>query len=217
MRSYGYGEDALTQFVLTHRMGELLEELGDASAPGDLLVFLRPSFGRGGGSARNSGRASAFGEFDAIVATTSTVYPIETKWSRSGEVWRAELALRSEQSRRHEVLEWYILRWRDSRPVDWDSFRHRHVADFESAFPELTIPRRGTSLARNLEFVLDRLAPRAAVIQHVLLYIDIDRRECPPLARADGFKLVRMRVPGAHWSGFFHVEAISGALPEMLG
>jgi hypothetical protein len=224
MRLIGYGEDALTYVALTARLGEVLRQLGDASSPSDATVLFRPSFGRRA-TTKLGQRASSFGEFDAILGTPRAVYLCESKWSRSGEVGKPELSLRREQIRRHSIFSWYRRTWQGtdfraslrghirpgadpslSRQV-WDRFRASHVEEFETLFTNVTIPHPWTNLAENLMFTLDTLSDCGGLTEDVLLYIDIDRKECPPLNAEAPFRLVCVFVDGVDRSGFFTMPA----------
>jgi len=206
MQLYGYGEDALTFRAVTTGLRNLLAQLDDPSNADDVTVLFRPSFGRRGG-ARRGKRGSSFGEFDAIVGTPKAVYLIESKWSRSGEAWRPSLMLRPEQTRRHDVLRWYLDRWRLECASDWPAFATPSViADFEDAFPELTLPRNDSVLADSLGYLLPMLAANGKSTRDVLLYCDVDKRQCPPLSDLLRFTLVNMPISNAHVSGYFAME-----------
>jgi hypothetical protein len=206
MQLYGYGEDALTFQAVTTGLGRLLAQLDDPSNPNDTTVLFRPSFGRRGRT-RHGRRGSSFGEFDAIIGTPQAVYLIESKWSRSGEAWRPSLMLRSEQTRRHDVFRWYLDRWRTECATDWPAFATPSViADFEDAFPELTLPRNESGLADSLCYLLPMLAAMGKSTQDVLLYCDVDKRQCPPLSDLLPFKLVNMPISNAHASGYFAMK-----------
>ena len=60
MKLLGYGEDALTLWVLRHRLDKLLDSIDDKSDPEGCVAYFRPSFGRSGGP-----NSSQFGEFDS--------------------------------------------------------------------------------------------------------------------------------------------------------
>jgi hypothetical protein len=214
MPLFGYGEDALTYHVLTNRLSEFLEELGDFTPSSDAIVFFRPSFGRRA-AGQSGGRASPFGEFDAIVGTARAVYLIESKWSRSGEVWQPTLVIRPEQIRRHAVLRWYLERWRADRPSNWTEFATPEVnTAFEERFPSMKIPSATvpTVLADSLGYVLEMLLTSGPLIEDVLLYCDIDGKTCPPFPNLEAFRKVDITVAGAHRSGFFSLTAQSDTI-----
>jgi hypothetical protein len=110
METLGYGEDALTYWCLTRRLGSILSPFHDTIA-NTQVVFYRPSFGRRSkGSAAIPGiRGPQFGEFDGIIVTSRGVYLIEAKWTNSGELDDATVTLRREQVRRHRS---FVLTWR---------------------------------------------------------------------------------------------------------
>ena len=71
----------------------------DKSSKHETTIFYRPSFGRGG--------PPRFGEFDAIVATPHSIYPIEAKWSESSEAKKSGqiiLKREAEQIARHKIF-----------------------------------------------------------------------------------------------------------------
>jgi len=72
---FGYGEDALTLWVLKRHVSTILNHFKDSSSHSDCLVFYRPSFGR-----HAKEHASVFGEFDAIVASPQNICLVESKW-----------------------------------------------------------------------------------------------------------------------------------------
>src|SRR5512143_1712426 len=96
-RIFGYGEDALTYWAVTSRLGEMLQALGDKSLPADATVIYRPSFGRRGSigpTATNEQYSAEFGEFDAILGTRQAVYLVESKWDSSSEIRDDQITLR---------------------------------------------------------------------------------------------------------------------------
>jgi hypothetical protein len=120
MPIFGYGEDALTLWALTQRLGVLLDALDDSSKPDDALVFFRPSFGRRGASEtweEGQSRASQFGEFDAIIATPQRIALVEAKRGQASELLGDTISLRSEQVRRHAIMRWYVNNWRAMNPA----------------------------------------------------------------------------------------------------
>src|SRR5687768_16427851 len=100
MEILGYGEDALTLWCLTKRLGEVLTRLNDDVSE-TRAVFYRPSFGKKGkhSDAAPQLYGPQFGEFDGIVATERGVYLIEAKWTHSGELDDVSIDLRAEQVR----------------------------------------------------------------------------------------------------------------------
>jgi hypothetical protein len=117
LKILGYGEDALTLWLLKKQISSILGEFEDKTSPSDCLVFYRPSFGRSGGN-----RSAEFGEFDAIIASRENIYLVESKWDNLSEFSKDELFLRGEQVLRHEVFSWYLLRWNKKYRNDWQSF-----------------------------------------------------------------------------------------------
>lgn len=207
MKLIGYGEDALTLRSLTERLPEILTQLDDGSDPDSVLILFRPSFGRRSGT--EDRRAAAFGEFDAILATDQAVYLVEAKWSRSGEAYKKEtIELRREQLRRHDVLRWYLQRWRQLAPTSWEAFRTAVCDEFERDFRELTVPLHDQHLGANLQYVLQHLAGRGEQIVDVLLYVDADPGAftAPGLPEGSTFRLVEIRFDDVDRTGFFHLK-----------
>lgn len=165
-----YGEDGLTLWALTHRLGEILEA-AQVPATDDVTVFYRPSFGRRG--AREGGTSAQFGEFDAIIATPDAVLLVEAKWDRSPELDGTVLRIAAHQAHRHRVMRWYIERWLEHASTDGKDF-------FEGVVPEelrgLALPSSDKLLAKNLIHVLRSIAPsdrtRVPLVKDVLLYLD---------------------------------------------
>jgi len=151
----GYGEDALTYWALKERLSEILKKLDDSSNPSDCLVFFRPSFGRRGGEGR-----AEFGEFDAILASSQNVYLIESKWDNSSQNEEAEIKLAEAQIRRHKIFAWYLKNWNTQKySGNWEKFKNDFESNFTSTgnFPHKRIAPTGSRLAKDLEFVLNKL------------------------------------------------------------
>ena len=93
-----------------------------------------------------------FGEFDAIVGTPKRVYLIETKWGGSSECRDGKVALREEQTHRHDVFRWYRDRWNTENPKNWSDFL-RNDDEFRNHFAGNKMAPWPSGLARNLQFV----------------------------------------------------------------
>jgi len=144
-------ENAFTFWGLERRISEILKKLNDRTKPLDCLIFYRPGFGRRGGGAE-------FGEFDAIVASSQSIYLIESKWDRLMRNRRNEIALTSNQVLRHKIFSWYLENWDAQRYTNnWREFERESQSNFEKAFPNRKVAPAGSLLAKNLEFVLNRL------------------------------------------------------------
>ncbi len=183
MRMLGYGEDALTLWALSQRLPEFLLAVEDDSRPEDTVTFYRPSFGRRASGDDPSSRRAEFGEFDAIVGSSSNIYLIESKWSESGEVGDGFLTLREEQGRRHDIFREYVELWRQYRPSSWEEFEVTAAADFEEACPRVKFAPSNSRLRRNLEFVLRELEDRPGCIRDVVLLIRFDSGVAVPRIR----------------------------------
>lgn len=211
-----YGEDALTLWALTHRLGEVLRALGDATPPREALVLFRPSFGRRGVApdwAPGESLSSQFGEFDAIVATAAGVALVEVKWGGSSEVQGGVLTLRPEQVRRHAVLHWYLDAWRVSPKTDWDEFQRANSDAFRAAFLGMSIPSAGSVLASNLGYLLGLLTQRGAAVRDVLLYITKPGTPPPTAVAPAHFTLVSMECADLQGPGFIELKTVGGPAP----
>ena len=167
MRLIGYGEDGLTAWSLTHRLDLVQEGLrkkfSESCDRSNWTVFFRPSVGRGiGGS---------FGEFDAIIATQSHVYLVESKWEDkvTKRPRRGSLKIGDVQIRRHEIFEWIKQQWDADQPLDgWAGFAARNKVAFKERFPGRQLVKPGRRLSDNLTFLLNQTIGRTP--KHVLLY-----------------------------------------------
>jgi len=172
---FGYGEDALTLWAVTEKIDLILRQLNDPE-PEYCTILYRPSFGR-----------SQYGEFDAIIITTSKAYLVESKWDGSEGT---SIGMEAHQIRRHKILEWYHDNWKGEVGEDWDEFARKNNPAFREEFKffvgekekrvEMSkyIPSSDTILGQNLQTVLDLIIDKE--IENVLLYlhrgksIDID-------------------------------------------
>lgn len=166
----GYGEHAFALHAITTGLPELFRQLGDPTDPRESIRFFRPSFGRRSSRAGAELARSAFGEFDGIIGSAKAVYLIEAKWTGSGELLGAELELRPEQRRRHVAFRTYLEEWRRIPAGSWDAFAERVAPVLAERTQGLVPPPAGSALARNLEFVLRRLATSGSTIVDVLLF-----------------------------------------------
>lgn len=214
MKILGYGEDALTLYVLQKEMGTFLrkvkEEVKEEQAdPNRTVVYYRPSFGRRGGAGR-----SEFGEFDAIVSTDQAIYLVETKWIGSTGFKTRKVKLEERQVIRHKILRWYLEKWREERSPEWQTFAKSHRERFQEAFPKRTMPAgKQDKLVQNLRFILKELGGEKKKIQNVLLLIELcaDKLERPNRPQVDGrpdsFCLVHITVGPFEGAGFVQLQS----------
>jgi hypothetical protein len=199
MRLLSYGEDALTLAAVTGGLRSFLDQLDDPTEGVEALVLYRPSFGRRSGVAEKP--RSEFGEFDAIIGTPRGTYLVEAKWSASSELVSGVLTLRPEQIRRHRVLRRYVEVWRELGPPDWDAFATSPAARSVMDEPGLSLPSPGTTLAANLEFVLQQVRNCGPVRDVILVSapgeIRVKVDEVP-----EGFELVQFGAPSIGGAGF---------------
>lgn len=180
----GYGEDALTLWLLKNQPTEILKQFNDKTEPSDCLVFYRPSFGRRGGPS-----SAQFGEFDAILASKENVYLIESKWDNHRPNTKTELGLRPEQTVRHEVFRWYLSNLNSEK----EFIEGKKIAPANSL------------LSMNLEYVLSQIrqcCPNSAKPDHVknvLLYFH-GPKSSPPQNIPEGFTIVAVEYEGNYVS-----------------
>lgn len=200
----GYGEDALTLWGMTMGLQSFLRQLDDDTPAKEALVFFRPSFGRR--SQNRSATPSVFGEFDAIVRSRSANYLVEAKWNSSSELSESTLDIAERQQRRHKVMRWYYEHWQREPKGSWTDFGKRSKPSFEAAFPGLTIPTAGTTLAKNLEYVLTLMKENELPLYDVLLFLSVHRGLRPNTVNPDYFRLVMMNVEAVGGDGFIRID-----------
>ena len=188
---FAYGEDILTYWALRERLDVILTQLGDESDPNSATVFYRPSFGRRASYDRASPRAE-FGEFDAIVATSRAIYPIEAKWYASQEVDGTTITVNKEQVIRHKVFAWYFKQYVDCE-VSWEHFVEKYDSTFRAVFPGKKLAPRGSKLADNIQFVLRKLNSFDSAITDVLLYLH--PQDSPATITVDPTSFAPVSVP----------------------
>lgn len=200
----GYGEDALTYWALTNELEQVLKTLNDNTDRELLTILYRPRFGRIAKSKKGSRLNKAgpgFGEFDAIISTPTTIYLIETKWTKSGEAKAGEVSLEPKQVQRHHIMKAYLDAWAEmyqGNNIEWKTFYARHKTDKKRAElvtevqfhgpdtqgkPTVTMERLEIELpklknkkgrvARNLAFVLNRIGTIKKKVVDVLLCINM--------------------------------------------
>jgi len=159
-----YGEDAMTLYALTKGKKRFLELLPDYEESDRDLFFYRPSFGRGGPAAQG------FGEFDAIIASKSHIYLIESKWQRENTT-KEEFKLDAPQVFRHVIFQWIYKQWnawkqqkKKNAEEKWSNFTEckkcdyqNHLKTFHDAYESKPLPTAGKLLAENLQCVLKKL------------------------------------------------------------
>jgi hypothetical protein len=184
----GYGEDALTLWALKYHLSKILDEFQDETTFSDCLIFYRPSFGR-----HSKANSSVFGEFDAIVASKSHTYLIESKWDNLTKFNKEELMLRKEQTTRHRVFQWYLTHWSKKYSDNWQSFINEHQTDFK--IDNKTIAPKNSLLSRNLEYILNKIHQHCESIsenniRNVLLFFYDAEKSKFPVKTNNLFKLI---------------------------
>ncbi len=201
MKIFGYGEDAATYWALTTNLKKILEVQGDKSSP--LVVFYRPSFGRG---------KHGWGEFDAIIGTEQAIYLVESKWFRSSECARkGTIEVRREQVVRHAMFQWVYKKWHDGKYCEWKVFREKNNNAFKKEHNKTKkeLPNADNLLACNLMNLCSKLSKCGTVVKNILLFLHADlsratpelddhmivKYKGPKLDGSDGFKVIRVLYP----------------------
>jgi hypothetical protein len=204
MQIIGYGEDALTLWAITNKLGVILRKLGDDTEPSACKVFYRPSFGRRGGESR-----AEFGEFDFIILARDLLYLGESKWDRSSEeIKKGVLKLRAEQTRRYEVFKFYIDHWAYGDYSIWAEF----VEKTQPLISKRLAPA-GSLLASNLQTVLGAIRerwPSKPTVKDVLLYFHGGVSDQPIPQRVGGdFALVPLDYSEVALDHFVSTENVN--------
>jgi hypothetical protein len=138
---------------------------------------------------------STFGEFDAIIASSESIYLLESKWDNLSRSKKEEIKIRPEQELRHRIFSWYNKHW-SKKYVDWESFAKEQSDSFRREFEnKKMIPCGNTKLAKNLRFVLNELqkhyhkSSSEYDVRNVLLFFYNKAESCKPTVKQD-FKLV---------------------------
>lgn len=183
MKVLGYGEDFLTFWAVTKKLGEILSQLKDDTDPEECTVFYRPSFGRRGGVKR-----SEFGEFDASIITPKMVYLVESKWDGSKASFPNNvLKLNDVQIHRHQIFSWYHENWKGE---NWKEFAQKHAREFRAKFRK-NIAGEHSLVSQNLMTVLGKTRGRKLI--NVLLFLH--RKEPPKIETT--FKVVKIKYEPA--------------------
>jgi hypothetical protein len=199
---FGYGEDALTLWILTSNLAELLNRLRDESDPKKCNIFYRPSFGRRGGR-----KSAEFGEFDAIVSSPKTIYLIESKWDGSAELEGEKLVVREEQIQRHKVMWHYINTWFIATYESWEAYYSTNKDKFESNLNGKPCAPIGSKLSDNLEFILGTICDRQKKLEDILMYICKPNSKRPQSVEPKHFKLVIFEYNPMNEGGVFEMLA----------
>ena len=166
---FAYGEDMLTFWALRNRLNVILAQLSDQSDANAATIFYRPSFGRQASNNPASPRIE-FGEFDATVATSESIYLIEAKWPSSSEVRGTKITVRPNQISRHEIFAWHVAQYAKGR-VPWDRFVAKFDSAYRAVFPGNKLAPPESKLAGNIEFILRELVLFNTATKDVLLYL----------------------------------------------
>lgn len=107
---------------------------------------------------RGGKRRAEFGEFDAILASSEKFYLIESKWDNFSENKNDEIKLSDEEVLRHKILSWFLRNWDAQKySSNWAGFENGFQSNCANEFPDRKIAPAGSHLAKDLEFVLNKL------------------------------------------------------------
>jgi hypothetical protein len=220
----GYGEDALTLWVIQQHLDAFLQVLGDPTACDQATCFYRPSFGRRAtkrGVPEPLKTRAEFGEFDAIVSTPTGIYLVESKWTASAEANNPMLQLSEPQLRRHAIMRCYVEEWQTCKPASWPDFLVR--SNIRSRLqPFHAVPAGpATRLARNLKVVLGFVARNCVPVRDIVVFFRAEdemaggRFGSPPgLVGTPGFTLVGVDCRDVLSGGFLLIDRVASA-PRM--
>lgn len=119
--------------------------------------------------------------------------------------FKTVLSVAERQQRRHKVFRWYYEKWGRGGQVSWADFRAQTKSEFEKAFPKLTIPTAGTTLAKNLQFVLDNVCVQGVPLIDVLLFSTLHNNIHPETIEPCDFRLVVMYAKSIGGDGFIEL------------
>jgi len=210
---YCYGEDALTYWAITSQLDKILRPLEDDCSPDEAIIVYRPSFGRRGRANLNSAGKplrAGFGECDAIIGTRHSTYLIESKWSSSPKVQGNKIILNEVQIHRHEIIRWYLDKWRASQPMSWQTFISEFECEFIAKFQGNKMAPFESILAKNLEFLLKTLSQCGTCIQNILLFFDKAGGTKPMEVSPASFHLVTLEYYPLAPSGYFQIFPVTG-------
>jgi hypothetical protein len=128
-------------------------------------------------------RESVFGEFDAIIASPQNIYLVESKWDNLVEAKKDEFVIRKEQLMRHQILTWYLTHWKKKYSNKWADFIEEQQSTFN--FGRKTVAPANSLLAKNLEFVLDKLLEHCGTfssendVKNILLFFYRGKSRAP--------------------------------------
>jgi len=211
-RMLGYGEDAFTLWALRQHTSCILEPFKDKTAPSDCLIFYRPSFDR-----HSKENSSLFGEFDAILASSESIYLIESKWDNLTAFNNDKITLNEEQRLRHRIFSWYLTHWNREYHGNWENFVKEQKNDFQKEFKGHKKTMAFNSLlATNLEFILNKLlehrkrfAPKN--VKNVLLFFYNKEKSRPPSKIYRIFKVIPIDYSEETTGNFVSFDPIEDA------
>jgi hypothetical protein len=204
MSLLGYGEDALTLWLVSERLQFLLEQLGEEMVGPAPKVLYKPSFGRAGGQ-----DSAQFGEFDFLIIGNDALYLGESKWDnlRDGPALFAELA--PEQLLRHRIFRAYVTAWYQCSGAVWADFCPTCLQVFEAMDIVKPVAPDGSLLAQNLMTVLAFINQRfeeIPQIEDVFVYFYRAGLSYPPEFAPNGFGLVTADYSEATDDNFIELD-----------
>jgi len=141
----GYGEDALTLWLLQKHPSRLL---GQTYSKEHTRIYYRPSFGRG---------AHGYGEFDFIVLTKSKILLGECKWQESAEFDDGTVTLSEAQTERHRLFEDIYLKLENSK---------MRGGSLDASLAEYLELKPGQTLFENVKLVFESAISNGLRLEH---------------------------------------------------
>ena len=185
-----YGEDGLTLWAISHKLGDILRTIGDNSLESSCQLYYRPSFGRRGGD-----NSAQFGEFDFILLTSESIILGESKWDASRNKKNRILPLRKEQAERHVVLRCYLESWFETTNRNWTEVLSRTKSRLNAQGIRKPTAPNGSRLEANLkEFLaaLDNHFGCKPIVRNLLLYFYDSANGGPLNEEEGGFDVVSL-------------------------
>ena len=183
-----YGEDGLTLWAISHKLGDILSSIGDKSPESSCRLYYRPSFGRRGGD-----RSAQFGEFDFILLSREAIILGESKWDASRSKMQRILPLMKEQAERHVTLRCYLESWFETSDRVWTDVVSRTRTRLEAEGIHKPPAPKGSRLETNLkDFLagLDNHFSDKPIVRNLLLYFYDSAHGEPLNEREEGFDVV---------------------------
>ena len=105
-------------------------------------------------------------------------------------------------------MQWYLKKWWVTCPKNWNNFVTLHQRSFETKFSGKKIAPKGSDLAHNLEFVLNKLDSCGKQVVNVLLFMkEVSSKQKRTIKDPISFVLVTLDYQPIAPSGYFQMES----------